>query len=443
MSYNVSFISLGCAKNQVNCEQMMALCSEAGYAIQAQPEDCDVVVVNTCGFLASACEEAIENILEMAELKKAGQVKKILVTGCMSQRYKDEVKREIPEIDIIIGTNEYDKIAEYIAKYTGGDASEIHCSEEYMGCEPKARTVTTPPYMAYLKIAEGCDNHCTYCVIPSIRGRYRSRSMEDIAAEAERLAADGAKELIVIAQDTTRYGIDLYGEYKLPELLKRLCRIDGVHWIRLHYCYPELVTDELIDTVAAEEKICSYFDIPIQHCNDKILKLMGRKTNKAQITELVEKLRKRIPDVVIRTSLIAGFPTETAEQFDELREFVTDTAFDRLGVFAYSREEGTPAAAMDGQIDEEEKKNRQEIIMVDQSAVSEELNEKRVGTVYEVLTEGYDPIIKQYYGRTYADSDEIDGKVFFTSKTKIAPGSFVNVRISDYMEYDLYGAVEE
>ena len=439
----VSLVSLGCSKNLVDAEQMLGILEKNGYEITENEEDADIMIVNTCAFIDAAKQESIDCIFEHISYKKQHPERILVVTGCMSQRYKDEVKREIPEIDIIIGTNEYDKIAEYIAKYTGGDASEIHCSEEYMGCEPKARTVTTPPYMAYLKIAEGCDNHCTYCVIPSIRGRYRSRSMEDIAAEAERLAADGAKELIVIAQDTTRYGIDLYGEYKLPELLKRLCRIDGVHWIRLHYCYPELVTDELIDTVAAEEKICSYFDIPIQHCNDKILKLMGRKTNKTQITELIEKLRKRIPDVVIRTSLIAGFPTETAEQFDELREFVTDTAFDRLGVFAYSREEGTPAAAMDGQIDEEEKKNRQEIIMIDQSAVSEELNEKRVGTVYEVLTEGYDPIIKQYYGRTYADSDEIDGKVFFTSKTKIAPGSFVNVRISDYMEYDLYGAAEE
>lgn len=364
----------------------------------------------------------------------------------MSQRYKEEVKKEIPEIDILIGTNEYDKIAEYISDYEKNGNSEtgsdVHCSDEYMNAEPKVRAVTTPSYMAYLRIAEGCDNRCTYCVIPSIRGRYRSRSMEDIVGEAERLAADGAKELIVIAQDTTRYGADLYGEYKLPELLRRLCGVNGIHWIRLHYCYPELVTDELIETVAAEEKICNYFDIPIQHCSDRILKLMGRRTNKAQITGLIKKLRERIPNVAIRTSLIAGFPTETEEEFDELREFVTETAFDRLGAFAYSCEEGTPAAKMDGQLDEEEKKNRQEIIMVDQSAVSEALNSERVGKVYEVLTEGYDPIIKQYFGRTYADSDEIDGKVFFTFAKKLDAGGFVNVRITDYMEYDLCGIVE-
>ncbi len=442
----VSLVSLGCSKNLVDAEQMLGILEKNGYDIVENEEDADIMIVNTCAFIDAAKQESIDCIFEHVFHKKKNPERILVVTGCMSQRYKEEVKKEIPEVDIVIGTNEYDKIAEYISEYERNGnpeaGADIHCSDEYMNAEPELRTVTTPPYMAYLRIAEGCDNRCTYCVIPSIRGGYRSRSMEDIVGEAERLAADGAKELIVIAQDTTRYGADLYGEYKLPELLRRLCGVEGVHWIRLHYCYPELVTDELIDTVASEKTICNYFDIPIQHCNDRILKLMGRKTNKARITGLIKKLRERIPNAVIRTSLIAGFPTETDAEFDELRDFVTETAFDRLGVFAYSCEEGTPAARLKGQIDEEEKKNRREIIMVDQSAVSESLNSERVGRIYEVLIEGYDPIIKQYFGRTYADSDEIDGKVFFTSAKKLETGNFVNVKITDYMEYDLCGVAE-
>lgn len=434
----VSMVSLGCSKNLVDAEQMLGLLEGAGFEIVDNEEDADIMIVNTCAFIDAAKQESIDCILEHAGIKSGKNGRILVVTGCMGQRYKEEILKEMPEVDIVIGTNEYDKIAEILRSHIDGEC-ELHCSDEYMGCSDLKRVVTTPPYTAYLKIAEGCDNRCTYCVIPSIRGSYRSRRFEEIIEEAKSLVSRGVKELVVIAQDTTRYGMDLYGEYRLPQLLRELCRIDGAEWIRVHYCYPELVTDELIDTVAGEEKICSYFDIPIQHCNDKILKLMGRKTNKEQITGLIKKLREKIPEVVIRTSLIVGFPTETDEQFAELRDFVADTCFDRLGVFAYSCEEGTPAARMDGQIDDETKRDRQEMIMVEQAEVSERLNSSKVGNIYRVLTEGYDNIIKQYYGRTYADSADIDGKVFFTSGKKLSDGDFVDVRISDYMEYDLYG----
>lgn len=434
----VSLVSLGCSKNLVDAEQMLGALEDGGFEVVENEEDADIMIVNTCAFIDAAKQESIDCILEHAKYKEDGKGRVLVVTGCMSQRYKEEITKEIPEVDIVVGTNEYDKIAEIIKEHTDGSA-EIHCSETYMCGEGPRRVITTPSYMAYLKIAEGCDNRCTYCVIPSIRGAYRSRPVEEIVEEAERLAAQGVREVIVIAQDTTRYGIDLYGEYRLPKLLHELCKVEGLRRVRLHYCYPELVTDELIETVAEEEKICNYFDIPIQHCNDRILKLMGRKTNKAQICGLLEKLRARIPDVIIRTSLIVGFPSETDDEFSELRDFVTDAEFDRLGVFAYSCEEGTPAARLNGQIDEEKKRNRQEQIMIDQAAVSEELNHAKVGEIYEVLNEGYDNIIKQYYGRSYADSADVDGKVFFTSSKKLDEGEFVKVKITDYMEYDLYG----
>jgi len=434
----VSLVSLGCSKNLVDAEEMLGLLEDNGFEIAENEEDADVMIVNTCAFIDSAKQESIDCILELAKYKEKNPDRLLVVTGCMSQRYKEELKKEIPEVDIVIGTNEYGKIAEILKSYKSG----IYCSDEYMDARLR-RVVTTPPYMAYLKIAEGCDNHCTYCVIPSIRGKYRSRSIEDIIDEAKELVAGGAKELVVIAQDTTRYGIDRYGEYKLPELLKKLCLIDDVRWIRVHYCYPELITDELIETFATEEKICNYLDIPIQHCNDEILRLMGRRTNKNEICNLIRKLREKIPGVVLRTSLIAGFPGETEEQFEELRDFVTEAEFDRLGVFAYSQEEGTPAAKLKGQLDEEEKLARQEMLMVDQAAVSEELNRKKIGKTFDVLTEGYDAIVKMYYGRTYGDSEDIDGKVFFTSKAKLNPGEFVTVEITDYTEYDLYGLREE
>ncbi len=434
----VSLVSLGCSKNLVDAEEMLGILEENGFEITDNEENAEIMIVNTCAFIDSAKQESIDCIMEHIEYKKTDKNRILVVAGCMSQRYKEEVIKEIPEVDIVVGTNEYNRIADILKNHIEGK-NEVFCSEEYMNCGDLPRIVTTPPYMAYLKIAEGCDNHCTYCVIPSIRGKYRSRAMEDIVAEARNLAENGVREVVVIAQDTTRYGMDLYGEYKLAELLDELCKIDGIRWIRIHYCYPEMVSDKLIDTIAKQEKICKYMDIPIQHCNDRILKLMGRKTSKKEICELIKKLRERIPGVIIRTSLIVGFPTETEEEFDELRDFVTEMEFDRLGAFAYSQEDGTAAARLDGQIDEEEKRNRQEVIMIDQAAVSEELNSKKVGQILEVLVEGYDNIIKQYYGRTYGDSEEIDGKVFFLSKTSHCSGDFVEVEIDDYMEYDLYG----
>lgn len=437
----VSLVSLGCSKNLVDAEEMLGILSEYGYEIADSEEDADIMIVNTCAFIDSAKQESIDCILQHASYKASDKNPILVVTGCMAQRYSDELQKELPEVDIVIGTNDYHKIGEILKNYKA-PSKEMYCGAEFEDYDSKHRVVTTPPYMAYLKIAEGCDNRCTYCVIPSIRGSYRSRTIEDIVDEAKNLAAKGVGELVVIAQDTTRYGIDLYGEAKLPQLLDELCKIEELHWIRLHYLYPEQVTEKLIETIKNNEKICNYFDIPIQHCNDKILRLMGRRTNKEQIEGLIKKIRTEIPDAVIRTSLICGFPTETDEQFEELRDFVCRMEFDRLGAFAYSCEEGTPAARMDGQIDEEVKKTRQELIMVDQAAVSEELNQARLGKTFETLVEGYDAIIKQYYGRTYGDSDEIDGKVFFTSANKISPGEFVNVKITDYSEYDLYGEEE-
>lgn len=425
---------------------MRGLLKEAGYELWENEEDADVIIVNTCAFIEAAQTESIECILELAAYKKHGKAKALIVTGCLAQRYKEQVIREIPEVDAVVGVNEYDKIVDVIKSLDeGGERPEkikrISCSDLPMECGELPRERTTPEYTAFLKIAEGCDNRCTYCVIPYIRGRYRSRKMEDIVAEAEKMAADGVKELIVIAQDTTRYGKDIYGEYKLPELLQKLCRIDGIEWIRVHYCYPELVTDELIEVIAKEDKICNYLDIPIQHCSDRVLKRMGRRTNKAQIIGLIKKLRERIPDIVIRTTLLVGFPGETDEDFEELREFVEETKFDRLGVFAYSREEDTPAYDMPDQVDEEVKEERRDLIMLIQSGISEELNEAKRGSVQRVLVEDKDEIIKSYYGRTYADSTEVDGKVFFKSDKRVKPGDFVNVRIDSNLEYDLFGVM--
>lgn len=434
----VAMVSLGCSKNLVDAEEMLGLIENKGFEIVENEEDADIIIVNTCAFIDAAKQESIDCILEMAEYKKKDKHKALIVTGCMAQRFKDEILTEMPEVDAVVGTNNFADIAEIIGNMEKGE-KQVLCSDKPCCSVPLPRTVTTPSYTAFLKIAEGCDNRCTYCVIPYIRGKYRSRREENIVKEAENLSKKGVKEIIVIAQDTTRYGLDLYGEQRLPSLLKKLAEISGIKWIRLHYCYPELVTDELIDTIASEEKICNYMDIPIQHCNDEILKRMGRHTCKAEITGLIERLRKKIPDVIIRTSLIAGFPGETAKQAEELVEFVSSMNFDRLGVFTYSREDGTPAAKLDGQIEEEEKLRRQEVIMIEQAAVSEELNNKKIGKTFEVLTEGYDPVIKMYFGRSYQDSAEVDGKIFFRSAEKISEGEFVNVLIDDAMEYDLYG----
>ena len=434
----VSLVSLGCSKNLVDAEQMTGLLEEAGYEVILDEEDGDIMIVNTCAFIEAAKQESIECIFELASYKKDNPDRILIVTGCMAQRYKDEVLSEIPEVDAVIGTNDFQNIVEII-KEAEEKRGICRCDGAETICEGLPRSLSTPKYTAYLKIAEGCDNRCTYCAIPYIRGKYRSRKIEDVVAEAKSLADGGAKEIIVIAQDTTRYGIDLYGEYKLPQLLKELCKIDKVSWIRLHYLYPELITDELIDVIASEEKVLNYLDIPIQHANDRILKLMGRRTNKAQLESLIEKLRARIPDVTLRTSLIAGFPSETEEEFSELYEFVEKARFDRLGVFAYSQEEGTPAARLSGQIGQDKKLDRQDEIMLLQEGISEELSEQKVGTVQTVLVEGFDEIIKSHYGRTYSDSVEIDGKVFFKAERRIPEGEMVKVKIEQAMAFDLFG----
>ena len=420
---------------------MLGLLEQAGYEIVENEEDAEIIVVNTCTFIESAKMESIECILELAQYKEAGTCKYLVVTGCLAQRYKEQVLREIPEVDAVIGTNEYQEIVSVLKQLEREDAETLFCSEKPVLCENLPRIRTTPSYTAYLKIAEGCDNHCTYCVIPSIRGKYRSRTMEDVLKEAESLVKDGVKELVVIAQDTTRYGMDLYGKYCLPELLKALCSISGIEWVRVHYCYPELVTDELIQVFAQEEKLCNYFDIPIQHCNDRILKRMGRRTNKAEITELIHKIRLAMPDAVIRTSLIVGFPGETEEEFLELRDFIEEMKFERLGVFAYSREEDTPAYRLDDQLEEEEKLRRQENLMLIQADISQKRNDAQIGKTVRVLVEGRDEIIKSYFGRTYGDSIEIDGKVFFKAADKLEEGSFVNVVVEQALEYDLFGTM--
>lgn len=434
----LALVSLGCSKNLVDAEQMLGMLTEAGFEIVENEEDAQVLIVNTCTFIESAKNESIECILELAQYKKSGKCRALIVTGCMAQRYKEQVLTEIPEVDAVVGTNEYNKIVE-IVKNISELKNRLYCSEEPLLCENVPRLRTTAPYTAFLRIAEGCDNRCTYCVIPSIRGRYRSRRMEDILLEAQTMAEEGVRELVVIAQDTTRYGEDIYGEYRLAELLRQLCRIEKIAWVRVHYCYPELVTDALLDVFAEEEKLCNYLDIPIQHCNDEVLKRMGRRTNKKEICALIQKIRTKLPDAAIRTSLIVGFPGETEEQFAELLDFVKEMRFDRLGVFTYSREEDTPAYQLDGQIEEEEKERRQEMIMLAQSEISEELNQAKIGSVQRVLVEDRDEIIKSYYGRTYADSLDIDGKVFFKASRKLKGGTFVDVTIEQALEYDLFG----
>ena len=437
MSYHVAFISLGCAKNQVNCEQMMATAQAAGHTVIGAPEGADVVVVNTCGFLSSACEEAIDNILEMAELKKAGQIKKILVTGCMAQRYKDDVLNELPEVDGILGTGSYGDIATAIDEVMEQGLRPCHMGNIHTAEQGGARILSTPPWYAYLRIAEGCDNHCAYCVIPSLRGKYRSRPMNEILDEAAELASAGVKELLVIAQDITRYGTDFNGEHQLAKLLRELCKFD-FEWIRLHYLYPDEITDELIDTIAEEPKILPYLDIPIQHCSDKVLKLMNRRDTKASLLALFDKLRERIPGLVLRTSLIAGLPGEGEEEFEELCEFLRDVEIERAGVFPYSPEEGTRAAKME-RVDTEEAKRRAELAVDVQSDIIDAYNESVLGEEREVLCEGFDSQAQMFFGRSYAESPEIDGRIYFTADEEVAPGTFVMVRFTDTMDGELTG----
>ena len=438
MAKTIGIVSLGCAKNQVNAEQMLYLLDAAGYEVTAQIEDVDAVIVNTCGFIESAKSEAINEILELAALKSEGKIGKILVTGCLPQRYQTELMSELPEVDGVLGTGSYMDVVEAVdalfrdekpALFGDIDAEEADCG----------RVLTTPEYFAYLKVAEGCDNRCSYCVIPSLRGKYRSRPLEKLVDEAKTLADNGVRELIVIAQDTARYGLDLYGERRLPELLRQLCQIEKLRWIRVHYLYPDEITDELIDVIATEDKIVKYLDIPIQHVNDEILKKMNRRGDKAWLEELFTKLRARIPGVVFRTSLITGLPGETEEAFDELCDFLRRHKLERAGCFAFSPEEGTPAAAMEYP-DNEIAMHRADIVGELQSRIMDEYNETRIGKVMTVLCEGFDRIAEIWFGRTYADSPDIDGKVFFSGSKQIQEGQFVDVMIEDTMDGDLVGS---
>lgn len=432
LQYRVAFISLGCAKNQVNCEQMMASVTAAGHTVQADPAGADVVVVNTCGFLQSACEEAIDNILAMAELKKAGQIKKILVTGCMAQRYKEDVLSELPEVDGLLGTGSYGDIAAAIDEVMAGGVRPCHLGNIHTAEQGGPRILSTPPWYAYLRIAEGCDNHCAYCVIPSLRGKYRSRPMDELLTEAAELADAGVKELLVIAQDITRYGTDFNGEHQLAALLRELCKLD-FHWIRLHYLYPDEITDELIDTIAAEPKIVKYLDIPIQHCNDGILKAMNRRDTKAELLDLFGKLRARIPGLVLRTSLITGLPGEGEAELEELCQFLRETRIERAGVFPFFPEEGTKAAQMD-HVDMEEARRRAELVVDVQSDIIDDYNDSLLGQEREVLCEGFDGQAQMFYGRSYAESPDIDGRIWFTADEEAEPGTFVTVRITDTMD---------
>ena len=441
MSYTVAFQSLGCSKNLVNTEQMMALCRAAGYHVTGEPRGADVAVLNTCGFIEAAKSEAIDCILELAQLKKEGQLKKLLVTGCLSQRYPQDIRTELPEVDGLLGTGSYTDVVSAIEELMAGEEAQ-HFGDIHRTYEDGERMVTTPPYTAYLKIAEGCSNGCAFCIIPKLRGRYSSRSMEHILEEAQKLADNGVQELIVIAQDITRYGQDLEEPTTLAALLRELCKLP-FHWIRLHYLYPEAVTDELIEVIAKERKIVKYLDIPIQHANDGILKAMRRRSTKAEIETLFAKLRAAMPKVVIRTSLICGLPGEGEEEFEELCEFLKEQKIQRAGVFQFSPEEGTLAAAMEHQVDPEVAARRVELVVDLQSRIMDEYNQERLGTCMEVLCEGFDAAEGCFVGRTYADSVDIDGRVLFTAAGDVKAGEFVWVRITGTADGDLTGEIEE
>ncbi|MDD4698801.1 MAG: 30S ribosomal protein S12 methylthiotransferase RimO [Oscillospiraceae bacterium] len=442
MSYKIGMVSLGCSKNQVDAEMMLSSLSLSGYEITPNESEADVIIVNTCGFIEEAKREAIENIIEAANYKKEGNLKALIVTGCLAERYRDQIMSEIPEIDAVVGIGKNSDIAKIVSDSLGG--SKQCAFDDKVKLDINAdRILSTPSYMAYLKIAEGCDNCCTYCAIPAIRGRYRSRTIESIVAEAKKLSDRGVKELVLIAQDPTRYGEDLYGKSELVTLLTELCKIEGLHWIRTLYTYPERITDELLDVVASNDKLVKYFDIPLQHCDAKILKHMNRQGNRAELTTLINKIRTKIPDVTIRTTFLTGFPGETEQEFEELCEFVKEIRFDRVGCFAYSAEEGTPAAEFPNQVEDQIKYDRAENIMNEQSIISAQKNEEKIGTTIEVLVEGYDDYIKCYFGRSAADAPEVDGKVFFMSPVPLVIGDFVMVQINDTLEYDLLGEIVE
>lgn len=437
------FISLGCDKNLVDSERMLGILAKEGYELTDEESEADIIVINTCCFINDAKEESIQNILTMAEYRKEGSCRALIVTGCLAQRYRAEIIDEIPEVDAVLGTTSFDDILEAVKKALGGEQLLEFKDLDLLPQVKSKRILTTGGHYAHLKIAEGCDKHCTYCIIPKIRGNYRSIPMEELAAEAEELALEGVRELILVAQETTLYGVDLYGRKSLHLLLKRLCQISGIRWIRILYCYPEEIYDELIQTMKEEPKICHYLDLPIQHANDTILRRMGRRTSKAQLTAIVEKLRREIPDIILRTTLISGFPGETEEQHEELAAFIDQMEFDRLGVFAYSPEEDTPASLMDDQVDEEVKLDRRDELMELQQEIAFEKAADRVGMTVLAMVEGKVADENAYVARTYGDAPGVDGYLFINTDETLVSGDFVRVRITGALEYDLIGEIAE
>ena len=435
------FISLGCDKNLVDSEEMLGLLAEDKYEFTDDETMADIIIINTCCFINDAKEESIDTILQMAEYRRDGSCKALIVTGCLAQRYKNEIIKEIPEVDAILGTSSYNAINDAVSQALEGNKVEIFTPLDNLIVEESNRMVTTGGHFAYLKIAEGCDKHCTYCIIPKIRGNYRSVPMEQLISAAKKLVADGVKELILVAQETTVYGKDLYGEKMLPSLLHKLCEIEGIVWIRLLYCYPEEITDELIETMKTEKKICHYIDMPIQHVSNRILKLMGRRTNKEQLTQIVEKLRNSMPDITLRTTLITGFPGEMEEEHEEVVEFVDRMEFERLGVFNYSPEENTPAAEMPNQIDEDTKDKRRNTIMELQQEISMEKSQELIGREFLVMIEGKVVDENVYIGRTYMDAPNVDGNIFVNTDEELITGDFVKVKVTGALEYDIIGEI--
>ncbi len=443
MAVKVGMVSLGCSKNQVDAEIMLASLKKAGYELCTDSGSCDVVVINTCGFIEDAKKEAIENILEFCTLKKEGRIKAVVVTGCLAQRYQMEIAKEIPEADVILGIGSNDQLVDAIGRALNGE--KVYSFEDKEKAPMSGeRILSNLPFFAYLKIGDGCSNNCSYCAIPLIRGRLRSRPMEEIVEEARHFAQCGVTEVIVVAQDPTRYGEDLYeGRRMLPELLRRLCAIEELKWVRVLYCYPERITDELLDVMASEEKLVKYLDIPIQHVSAPVLKRMYRPGNRESLTALMKKIRERVPGIVLRTTLITGFPGETEEDFTELCEFVKEVKFERLGCFTYSAEEGTPAAQFPDQVDEEVKQRRADVIMLEQNRIAEEFNTAQIGKTLEVVVEGFDRYAESFFGRSAMDAPDIDGKIFFTAPKdiKLRVGDYVPVLIEDVMDYDLLGVL--
>lgn len=437
----ILFISLGCDKNLVDSEVMLGLLASRGYEMTDDEREADIIVINTCCFIKDAKQESIDNILEMAEYKKEGSVRALIVTGCMAERYRNEIIEEIPEVDAVLGTSSYDKILEAVDEALQGHASVVMSGLDILPEVDTVRQVTTGGHFAYLKIAEGCDKHCTYCIIPRLRGRFRSVPMEKLLQEARMLAEQGVKELILVAQETTVYGKDLYGKKCLPELIRELCRISGIQWIRILYCYPEEITDELITVIKEEPKVCHYLDLPIQHANDEILKRMGRRTSRQELIDIITKLRKEIPDICLRTTLITGFPGETQEQHEELMDFVDEMEFDRLGVFTYSPEEDTPAAVMPDQIAEEVKEERQAELMELQQEIAFEAAEDMIGREMLVMIEGKVADEPAYVGRTYRDAPNVDGLIFVETGELLVSGDFAKVTVTGAQEYDLIGGL--